>query len=56
MIVHSHIGGTFEYKEIGKKWDSIELQVLDIDKDEYTVVICLYRAENLHDESVKVES
>ena len=54
--IFSHIGVTFEHKAIGKQLDDIELKDLDFDKDEYTVVICLYRAENLHDESVKVEN
>ncbi|ESQ52408.1 hypothetical protein EUTSA_v10016318mg [Eutrema salsugineum] len=49
-------GVPFEYKAIAKKWDAIQLEDLDIDKDEIIVVNCLYRAENLHDESVKVES
>ncbi|KAG7569540.1 Transcription factor GRAS [Arabidopsis thaliana x Arabidopsis arenosa] len=49
-------GVAFEYKAIAKKWDAVQLEDLDIDRDEITVVNCLYRAENLHDESVKVES
>ncbi|CAA7052252.1 unnamed protein product [Microthlaspi erraticum] len=49
-------GVPFEYKAIAKKWDAIKLEDLDIDRDEVIVVNCLYRAENLHDESVKVES
>ncbi|XP_018472836.2 scarecrow-like protein 9 [Raphanus sativus] len=49
-------GVPFEYKAIAKKWDAVKLEDLDIDRDEITVVNCLYRAENLHDESVKVES
>ncbi|CAN8287354.1 unnamed protein product [Cochlearia groenlandica] len=51
-----HFGVPFEYKAIAKKWDAIRLEDLDIDKDEIIVVNCLYRAENLHDESVKVDS
>ncbi|XP_023639880.1 scarecrow-like protein 9 isoform X2 [Capsella rubella] len=51
-----HFGVPFEYKAIAKKWDAIQLEDLDIDRDEVTIVNCLYRAENLHDESVKVES
>lgn len=46
----------FEYNAIAKKWDSIKLDDLKIDKDEFLVVNCLYRAENLHDETVLVES
>ncbi|XP_010505361.1 PREDICTED: scarecrow-like protein 9 isoform X1 [Camelina sativa] len=51
-----HFGVPFEYKAIAKKWDAIQLEDLDIDRDEVIIVNCLYRAENLHDESVKVES
>lgn len=46
----------FEYNAIAKKWDSIKLDDLKIDKDEFLVVNCLYRAKNLHDETVLVES
>lgn len=46
----------FEYTAIAKKWDSIKLDDLKIDKDEFLVVNCLYRAKNLHDETVLVES
>lgn len=51
-----HFGVPFEYKAIAKKWDAVRLEDLDIDRDEIIIVNCLYRAENLHDESVKVES
>ncbi|PSS09867.1 Scarecrow-like protein [Actinidia chinensis var. chinensis] len=46
----------FEYNAIAKKWDSIKLEDLKIDKDEFLVVNCLYRAKNLHDETVLVDS
>ncbi|KAF3449178.1 hypothetical protein FNV43_RR09906 [Rhamnella rubrinervis] len=46
----------FEYHTIAKKWETIQLEELKIDRDEVTIVTCLYRAKNLHDESVAVES
>ncbi|XP_060674271.1 scarecrow-like protein 9 [Ziziphus jujuba] len=46
----------FEYNSIAKKWETIQLEELKIDRDEVTIVNCLYRAKNLHDESVSVES
>lgn len=46
----------FEYNAIAKKWETIQLEELKIDRDEVTIVNCLYRAKNLHDESVSVES
>ncbi|XP_010528437.1 PREDICTED: scarecrow-like protein 9 [Tarenaya hassleriana] len=49
-------GVPFEYTAIAKKWDTIQLEELKIEKDEFLVINCLYRAENLHDETVKVES
>lgn len=46
----------FEYCSIAKKWETIQLEELKIDKDEFLVVNCLYRGKNLHDESVSVKS
>lgn len=46
----------FEYNGIAKKWETIKLEELKIDKDEILIVSCLYRAKNLHDESVLAES
>ncbi|XP_028773054.1 scarecrow-like protein 9 [Neltuma alba] len=46
----------FEYVAIAKKWETIKLEELKIDRDEFLVVNCLYRAKNLLDESVSVES
>lgn len=46
----------FEYNAIAKKWDTITIEELNIDKDEFLVVNCLYRAKNLLDESVATES
>ncbi|KAK7390535.1 hypothetical protein VNO78_25843 [Psophocarpus tetragonolobus] len=46
----------FEYKAIAKKWDTIQLEELEIDRDEFLVVTCFYRGKNLLDESVVVNS
>ncbi|GMY14531.1 scarecrow-like protein 9 [Fagus crenata] len=46
----------FEYSAIAKKWETIKLEDLKIDKDEFLVVNCLYRGKNLLDESVAVDS
>ncbi|XP_022145648.1 scarecrow-like protein 9 [Momordica charantia] len=46
----------FEYNAIAKKWETITVEDLNIDKDEFLVVNCLYRAKNLLDESVSTES
>lgn len=46
----------FEYNAIAKKWETIQLEELKIDRDEVVVVNCLYRSENLLDETVAVDS
>ncbi|KAL4605060.1 hypothetical protein ACB092_09G001300 [Castanea dentata] len=46
----------FEYNAIAKKWETIQLEELKIDRDEFLVVNCLYRAKNLPDESFAVDS
>ncbi|CAJ1949323.1 unnamed protein product [Sphenostylis stenocarpa] len=46
----------FEYKAIAKTWDTIQLEELEIDRDEFLVVTCFYRGKNLLDESVVVDS
>ncbi|KAI9152863.1 hypothetical protein LWI28_002266 [Acer negundo] len=46
----------FEYNAIAKKWDTVQLEELHIDRDEFLVVNCLYRAKNLLDETVAVDS
>lgn len=46
----------FEYIAIAKKWETITLDDLKIQKGEFVVVNCLYRAKNLLDESVSVDS
>ncbi|TKY66020.1 Scarecrow protein 9 [Spatholobus suberectus] len=46
----------FEYNAIAKKWETIQLEELKIDRDEYLVVTCFYRGKNVLDESVAVDS
>ncbi|CAN0926585.1 Scarecrow-like protein 9 [Linum grandiflorum] len=46
----------FEYNAIAKKWENVQLEDLKIESDEFVVVNCLYRAKNLLDETVCVES
>ncbi|KAJ8899946.1 hypothetical protein K2173_019651 [Erythroxylum novogranatense] len=46
----------FEYNAIAKKWETIGVEELKIDEDEVVVVTCLYRAKNLLDETVSVDS
>ncbi|XP_058762148.1 scarecrow-like protein 11 [Vicia villosa] len=44
----------FEYNSIAQKWETIRLKDLKIDRNETTLVSCLYRLKNLPDESVAV--
>ncbi|XP_022865265.1 scarecrow-like protein 9 [Olea europaea var. sylvestris] len=46
----------FEYNAIAKKWETIKIEELKIEKDEFLVVNCLYRTKNLLDETVMAES
>ncbi|CAI9774622.1 unnamed protein product [Fraxinus pennsylvanica] len=46
----------FEYNAIVKKWDTISLEDLKIDRNEMLVVNCLYRLRHVPDESVGVNS
>ncbi|XP_039156106.1 scarecrow-like protein 9 [Eucalyptus grandis] len=46
----------FEYNAIAKRWEFIELEELKIDRDEVTIVNCMFRFENLFDETVAEES
>ncbi|MCE2056085.1 hypothetical protein HAX54_044025 [Datura stramonium] len=46
----------FEYHAIAKKWETVTVEDLNLDKDEFLAVNCLYRFKNLHDETVKVDS
>jgi len=42
----------FEYNFIAQKWETIRLKDLKIDRNEITLVSCLYRLKNLPDETV----
>ncbi|KAM3325486.1 scarecrow-like protein 9 [Capsicum chacoense] len=46
----------FEYHAIAKKWETITVEDLKLDKDEFLAVNCLYRFKNLHDETIAVDS
>ncbi|XP_009804922.1 scarecrow-like protein 9 [Nicotiana sylvestris] len=46
----------FEYHAIAKKWETIRLEDLKLEKDEFLVVNCLYRFKNLPDETVLTDS
>ncbi|CAL0304153.1 unnamed protein product [Lupinus luteus] len=45
----------FEYNCLAQKWETISLADLKIDRNEVTVVNCLYRLKNLSDETVSVD-
>lgn len=45
-------GLPFQYNAIAKRWDTITLEDLKIDKDEMLVVNCMYKLKNLNDETV----
>ncbi|XP_057953998.1 scarecrow-like protein 14 [Malania oleifera] len=48
---------SFEYKAIAKKWDTIQIDDIKINKDEVIVVNCLYQLENrLPDDTVALNS
>ncbi|PSS09420.1 Scarecrow-like protein [Actinidia chinensis var. chinensis] len=49
-------GVPFEYTAIAKKWETIDLEDLKIDRDEVLVVNCLFRLRNVLDETVIVNS
>uniref|UniRef100_A0A5B7B073 Putative scarecrow-like protein 9 n=1 Tax=Davidia involucrata TaxID=16924 RepID=A0A5B7B073_DAVIN len=46
----------FEYNAIAKKWETIKIEDLKIDRDEFLVVNCIYRSKTLLDETVVVDS
>ncbi|KAK4478561.1 hypothetical protein RD792_014045 [Penstemon davidsonii] len=46
----------FEYIAIAQNWETIKLEDLKIESDEFVVVTCLYRTRNLLDETVVAES
>lgn len=46
----------FEYTAIAKKWETVKVEELKLEEDEFLVVNCIYRSKNLLDESVMVDS
>lgn len=46
----------FEYNAIAKKWETVQIEDLKIDRNEFTAVNCLFRFKNLLDETVVVDS
>lgn len=46
----------FEYNAIAKKWETIQIKDLKLQKNEVVVVNCLYRLKNLLDETVVVNN
>ncbi|XAR60623.1 hypothetical protein NMG60_11034072 [Bertholletia excelsa] len=46
----------FEYNGVAKKWETVNLEDLNLQKDEVHVVTCLYRLRYVPDESVDLNS
>lgn len=46
----------FEYNAIAKKWETIQLEDLKLEKGEVLIVNCIYRMKNLPDETMVAES
>ncbi|KAK6140254.1 hypothetical protein DH2020_026052 [Rehmannia glutinosa] len=46
----------FEYNAIAQKWETIKIDGLKIEDDEFVAVTCLYRSKNLTDETVVTHS
>ncbi|XVF20031.1 hypothetical protein REPUB_Repub11eG0163000 [Reevesia pubescens] len=46
----------FEYNAIAKRWESIRVEDLKIERDELIVVNCMYRLRNLPDDSLILKS
>lgn len=42
----------FEYSAIARKWETIKLEDLKIDRDEVTIVTCMYRLNHLPDDTL----
>lgn len=47
---------SFKYTAIAKKWETIQLEDIGIEEDEFLVVNCLYRFDNLLDDTVLVDN
>lgn len=46
----------FDYNPVAKKWETVTLEDLKIEEDEFIVAISIYRFKNLHDETVSIDS
>ncbi|GAB4856784.1 hypothetical protein Ancab_014702 [Ancistrocladus abbreviatus] len=46
----------FEYNAIAKRWETVQVEDLKLEKDEVLVVNCIYRMKNLPDETLVAES
>lgn len=46
----------FEYNAIAKKWETVQIEDLKIDRNEVTAVNCPFRFKNLLDETVVIDS
>nr|XP_043622737.1 scarecrow-like protein 9 [Erigeron canadensis] len=51
-----HFKVPFEYSSIAKRWENVTVEELMLDEGEFLVVNCMYRAKNLLDETVVVDS
>ncbi|KAF7848149.1 hypothetical protein BT93_L2247 [Corymbia citriodora subsp. variegata] len=47
---------SFEFNAIAKMWEFIQLEELKIDRDEVTIINCMFRFKNLFDETIAEES
>ncbi|XP_022155119.1 scarecrow-like protein 30 [Momordica charantia] len=46
----------FEHKVLAQKWDSVRYEDLNIDRNELTIVTCMFRLKNVPDETVVANS
>lgn len=46
----------FEHKVLAQKWESVRYEDLNLDRDELTIVTCMFRMKNVPDETVVANS
>ncbi|XP_023519365.1 scarecrow-like protein 33, partial [Cucurbita pepo subsp. pepo] len=46
----------FEYKVLAQKWETVKYEDLNVNRDELTIVTCLFRLKNVPDETVVANS
>ncbi|KAF0924132.1 hypothetical protein E2562_008449 [Oryza meyeriana var. granulata] len=46
----------FQYQGIASRWETIQIEDLNIDKDEVLIINCMFRMKNLGDETVAMNS